>query len=122
MAEGNWFVHAGYTSVAAFEGLFLPLQPELVVGGGYRYPLTDEFLDHGFILLYRVHASDLLGRSGPIGDVRYRYSPREDFWFTHGLGHQPWHRRRGKAPLQNRPGHDRGPGAVHAAGVCVFGR
>ena len=40
MTQDNWFVHAGYTSVATFEGLFLPLQPEFVIGGGYRYPIT----------------------------------------------------------------------------------
>lgn len=43
MREANWFVHAGYTSVATFQGLFLPTQPELVIGGGYRHPLTDNF-------------------------------------------------------------------------------
>jgi hypothetical protein len=35
MRQGNWFFHGGYTSAAAFDGLFLPVQPELVVGGGY---------------------------------------------------------------------------------------
>ncbi len=86
MVDGNWFVHAGYTSVAAFEGLFLPLQPELVVGGGYRYPLTENSSITGSFYYIDVHASDLLGRSGPIGDLRYRYSPREDFWYTVDLG------------------------------------
>ncbi len=86
MEEGNWFVHAGYTSVAAFEGLFLPLQPELVVGGGYRYPITGNSSITGSFYYIDVHASDLLGRSGPIADLRYRYSPREDFWYTVDLG------------------------------------
>lgn len=86
MEDGNWFVHAGYTSVAAFEGYFLPLQPELVVGGGYRYPLTENSSITGSFYYIDVHASDLLGRSGPIGDLRYRYSPREDFWYTVDLG------------------------------------
>jgi hypothetical protein len=86
MSQGNWFVHAGYTSVAAFEGLFLPLQPELVVGGGYRYPLTQNSSLTGSFYYIDVHASDLLGRSGAIGDLRYKYSPREDFWFTADLG------------------------------------
>jgi hypothetical protein len=40
MRQDNWFVHAGYTTVATFQGLFLPTQPELVAGGRYRYPLT----------------------------------------------------------------------------------
>ena len=76
MEEGNWFVHAGYTSVASFEGLFLPLQPELIVGGGYRYPLTGNSSITASFYDIQVHASDLLGRSGTIGDLKYRYSPR----------------------------------------------
>lgn len=86
MRQDNWFVHAGYTSVATFDGLFLPAQPELVVGGGYRYPLTgNSSLTASF---YRVQtpASDLMGRSGNIGTIRYKYAPRETFWLTAEAG------------------------------------
>jgi hypothetical protein len=76
MLQDNWFVHAGYTSVATFEGLFLPTQPELVAGGGYRYPLTANSSITGSFYRMQIPASDLLGRSGSIGDVRYKYSPR----------------------------------------------
>ena len=86
MSQGNWFVHAGYTSVAAFEGLFLPLQPELVVGGGYRYPLSANSSITGSFYYIDVRASDLLGRSGAVGDLQYKYSPSEDFWYTVDLG------------------------------------
>ena len=86
MEQDNWFVHAGYTSVAAFEGMFLPLQPELIVGGGYRYPLTGNSSITASFYDIQVHASDRLGRSGTIGDLRYKYRPREDFWFTTDLG------------------------------------
>jgi hypothetical protein len=86
MFQDNWFVHAGYTGVATFEGLFLPVQPELVAGGGYRYPLTANSSITGSFYAVRVSASDQLGRSGSIGDVRYKYSPRETFWFTVDLG------------------------------------
>ncbi len=86
MEDGNWFVHAGYTSVASFEGLFLPLQPDLLWSGGYRYPLTDNSSITASFYDIQVHASDLLGRSGTIGDLKYRYSPREDFWFSTDLG------------------------------------
>jgi hypothetical protein len=86
MEEGNWFVHAGYTSVASFEGLFLPLQPELIVGGGYRYSLTDNSSITASFYDIRVRASDLVGRSGGVGDLKYKYSPREDFWFSTDLG------------------------------------
>jgi hypothetical protein len=86
ITEGNWFVHAGYTGVTTFEGLFLPIQPELVVGGGYRYALTENSSITGSFYQVRVPTSDLLGHSGSIGDVRYKYKPREGFWFTGDLG------------------------------------
>ena len=85
-AQDNWFVHAGYTSIATFEGLFLPTQPELVIGGGYRKTLTANSSLTGSFYQVRIPASDLLGHSGSIGDVRYKYAPRENFWFTADLG------------------------------------
>jgi hypothetical protein len=86
ITDDNWFVHAGYTSVATFEGLFLPVQPELVVGGGYRYAPTENSSITGSYYHFQIPASDLLGRSGNVGDLRYKYSPRENFWFTVDLG------------------------------------
>lgn len=80
MREGNWFVHAGYTSVATFQGLFLPTQPELVIGGGYRYPLTANSSITASFYDFRTSASDLVGHSGAIGAVSYRYSLNETFW------------------------------------------
>ncbi len=86
LRDGNWFGHVGYTSVETFDGLFLPVQPELVAGGGYRYPLTENSSLTGSFYQVQVHATDRLGRSGSIGDVRYQYKPREDFWFNADLG------------------------------------
>jgi len=86
MTQDNWFVHAGYTSVATFDSLFLPFQPELVAGGGYRYPLTTYSSLTGSLYDIRIPGSDQLGRSGIIGDLKYRYSPNKDFWFNADLG------------------------------------
>jgi hypothetical protein len=92
MRQANWFVHAGYTTVAAFQGLFLPTQPELVAGGGYRYPLTVNSSVTASFYHVRIPASDLIGHSGSVGTVSYKYSPRETFWFiadagiSHGAG------------------------------------
>jgi hypothetical protein len=86
MQADNWFVHAGYTSVATFEGLFLPTQPELVVGGGYRYSLTQNSSITASFYRLQVPASDPLGRSGNIGDIRYKYKPKESFWLAADLG------------------------------------
>ena len=90
--QGNWFVDAGYSSVATFDGLFLPLRPELVAGGGYRYPLTENSSLSGSFYQVAVPASDAQGHSGSIGDMRYEYDPMENFWFnadvgiSHGIG------------------------------------
>ena len=86
LRQDNWFVHTGYASVAIFEGLFLPTQAELVAGGGYVHPLTENSSLTGSFYRVQVPASDRLGRTGNIGDLRYRYSPWEDFWFTAELG------------------------------------
>jgi hypothetical protein len=86
LRDGNWFGHVGYTSVETFDGLFLPVQPEFVAGGGYRYPITENSSLTGSFYEVRVHSSDRLGRSGSIGDVRYQYKPRENFWFNADLG------------------------------------
>ncbi len=92
MRQDNWFVHAGYTTVAEFQGLFLPTQPELAVGGGYRYPLTvNSSITTSFYHL-QIPTSDLMGHSGDVGTVSYKYSPRETFWLvadagvSHGIG------------------------------------
>jgi hypothetical protein len=86
MRQGNWFVHAGYTTVATFQGLFLPTQPELVIGGGYRYPLTVNSSITASFYRVQVPASDLIGHSGNVGTLSYKYSPRETFWFTADAG------------------------------------
>jgi Carboxypeptidase regulatory-like domain len=92
MRQDNWFVHAGYTTVAAFQGLFLPTQPELVAGGGYRRALTANSSITASFYQVQIPASDLIGHSGSIGTVSYKYSPRETFWFianagiSHGAG------------------------------------
>jgi hypothetical protein len=86
MAEDNWFGHVGYTSVVTFDGLFLPIQPEFVAGGGYHYPLTGNSSITGSFYEVRVHDSDRVGHSGSIGDIRYKYNPRDNFWFTTDLG------------------------------------
>jgi hypothetical protein len=86
MRQDNWFVHAGYTTVAAFQGLFLPIQAELVAGGGYRDPLTANSSVTASFYHIQVPASDLIGHSGNVGAVSYKYSPRETLWFTTDLG------------------------------------
>ncbi len=86
MRQDNWFVHSGYTSVATFDGLFLPIQPELVAGGGYQHPLTVNSSLTASLYHVRTQASNPIGRSGTIGTMRYKYMPRETFWVTADAG------------------------------------
>lgn len=57
--EGDWFFHGGYTSMAPFDGLFLPILAEGLFGGGYRFP-AERALAPGPILLL---PDDALGES-----------------------------------------------------------
>lgn len=92
MQQDNWFLHTGYTTVALFQGLFLPTQPELVTGGGYRHPLTENSSLTASYYHIQIPASDLIGQSGDVGTVSYKYSPRDTLWFiadagiSHGIG------------------------------------
>ena len=80
--EGNWFLHAGYTSVASFEGLLLPAHPEEVVEAGYRYPLTKHSSLAASFYDFMVPTADRVGRSGTVGLLSYAYTPREGFQFN----------------------------------------
>jgi hypothetical protein len=92
MQQDNWFVHTGYTTVATFQGLFLPTQPELVLGGGYHYPLTANSSITASFYHFQIPTSEVLGHSGNVSTVSYEYSPRETFSLTadagisHGIG------------------------------------
>ena len=84
--KATGFSTAGYTSVATFDGLFLPVQPELVVGGGYSYPLTENSSITGSFYDIRIPSRIWKG-------VRERWAtcgtntvPSESFWFTADLG------------------------------------
>lgn len=77
--EGNWFLHAGYTSVASFDGLLLPTRAEGVVEAGYRRPLTPHSSLTGSLYDFMVPATDRVGRSGTVALLSYAYTPREGF-------------------------------------------
>ena len=84
--QDGWFLHAGYTSIASFEGLFLPTRPESVVEVGYRHALSADSSLSGSVYRFGVPASDSVGRSGYAGVVTYAKSRGENFKFTADLG------------------------------------
>jgi SdrD B-like domain/Pilus formation protein N terminal region len=80
--EGNWFFHAGYTSPAPFEGLFLPLRAEGVFGTGYRYQLSAHSrLIPSFYFLTMPTATHS-GNPGPILSLQYVYQPDDNLRFA----------------------------------------
>lgn len=94
MRQSNWFVHAGYTSVATFQGLFLPLQPEFVAGGGYLRRLTaNSSVTASFYRISRAGKALAGSSAHPAGVVAisYKYTPSDNFridadaGFSHGV-------------------------------------
>ena len=92
MRQDNWFLHADYSSVFAFQGLFLPTQPELAAGGGYRHSLTESSSVVASYYHFQIPASDTIGHSGDVATLSYRYIPSDKFWLiaeagiSHGIG------------------------------------
>lgn len=84
--EDGWFVHAGFTSIEAFEGLFLPIRSEGMFEGGYSYQIGEHDSLTGAVTYFDVPRTQLMGRSGAMGRLAYEYKPREGFRFSADLG------------------------------------
>ena len=84
--QDNWFLHAGYTSMATFDGLFLPTAAEVMIEGGYRYSLTEHSSLTGSLYDFSVPSSDRIGRSGMVGLLTYKYTPSDNLVFSAELG------------------------------------
>jgi hypothetical protein len=85
-SQGGWFLHAGYTSTAAFDGLFLPTKAEDAIEGGYKYALTEHSSLTGSYYYFKVPSTDLVGRSGSVGLLTYAYNLGENLHFSADLG------------------------------------
>jgi hypothetical protein len=64
--EGNWFFHAGYTSPAEFQNIFLPTLAEGVFGGGYRFFVTPTSSLTTSVYKLTVPGQDQTGTAGMI--------------------------------------------------------
>jgi hypothetical protein len=84
--QDGWFFHAGYTSVASFDGLFLPARAEGVIEAGYRRKLSPHSSVTGSFYHFSVPPSDLVGRSGTVVLLTYAYSPSENLHLSADLG------------------------------------
>lgn len=117
--EGDWYLHAGYTSVASFEGLLLPTRPEEVIEAGYRRRLTAHSSLAGTFYDFFVPASDKVGRSGTVALLSYAYTPREGFHINVETG---WSRgAAASARLEYRGNRDNLRGSIRYAPATFAG-
>ncbi|QOY86573.1 carboxypeptidase regulatory-like domain-containing protein [Paludibaculum fermentans] len=84
--QDGWLLHAGYTSVASFEGLFLPTRAEGVVEVGYRRPLTEHSSLTASFNHFSVPSTDMVGRTGSVGVATYDYSSGETLRVSADVG------------------------------------
>lgn len=85
--EGDWFVHAGYTSPQSFENIFLPSQREGVYGMGYRLRLTPHSLLTPSVYYLTAPGYIQSARSGSISSLLYTYRPSDDFQVAAEIGY-----------------------------------
>jgi hypothetical protein len=85
--EGNWIFHGGYTSPAAFEGIFLPIRPEGAFGIGYRYKLTIHSSLTPSVYYLTMPSTNHAGNPGTIASLLYSYNPSDTFHLAAEIGH-----------------------------------
>ena len=72
----RWIVHAGYVSLATFQGFILPIHAEETAGISYAIPLTtNSRLTSNFYYFFAAPNSLTTGNSGAIGSLLYEYKP-----------------------------------------------
>ncbi len=72
--DGSWTVHAGYSSLSAFQNLFLPSDREVVLGASYERRLTGQSRVAGNLYGYPARHDRLSGIPGGVaGSMLYEY-------------------------------------------------
>jgi len=85
--KGPFELHAGYTSVATFQNLFLPTQRETVWGGGYRFALgKSSSITPSLYFFSGAPLGSRGGREGAVGSLLYQYRPTDQFHLLAELG------------------------------------
>lgn len=87
--DDHWRLHAGYTAYATYQSLLIPIDRELVAGGGYALRVGDRSRWTPSIFAYR----DRTGRKGGnVLSMLYEYrdgerlTSRAELGFSHGFG------------------------------------
>lgn len=71
--EGDWQFHAGFTSIAIFEGVFLSTDPEYVAGLSRTFSLHDYgSLEGGFFYFKNPSNQLAVASNGGLGSLTYR--------------------------------------------------
>jgi hypothetical protein len=85
--EGRWIFHGGFSSISTFQNLFLPIEREALVGGGYRQPVGSHGgITTSFYALPLRSTLSAISRTGVIGSLMYEYKPREELSVLGELG------------------------------------
>ena len=84
--EGDWFFHGGYTSMAPFDGLFLPILAEGLFGGGYRYQLSQHSRLVPSFYYLTMPSGNHAGNPGAILSLLYTYQPSDNLHFAGEIG------------------------------------
>lgn len=70
----RWLFHAGYASLATFDGFIFPVQPEEVVGAGYVLPLSSySRLTANAYYFFASDQADTTARPGAVPSLVYEY-------------------------------------------------
>jgi hypothetical protein len=85
--QGPWEFHAGVTSIATFQGLFLATDPEKLAGISRRFSLNKTSSIFGNLYYFSNPASTRpAAKDGAMGSVAYEYRPTENLYVLSELG------------------------------------
>jgi hypothetical protein len=91
--DGGWFFHFGYTSLSAFQNLFLPTGRQLATGGGYKFSLgAHAKLTPSLFYLGNVNNGLGTAQAGGIGSLLFEDKPSDalsysaEIGVSHGVG------------------------------------
>ncbi|MGA3327594.1 MAG: carboxypeptidase regulatory-like domain-containing protein [Terriglobia bacterium] len=85
--DGGWFYHFGYTSLSAFQNLFLPTGRQLATGGGYKFSLGGHAkLTPSLFYLGNVNNGLGIAQPGGIGSLLFEDKPSDALSYSAELG------------------------------------
>jgi len=91
LIDGNWRLHAGYTSNALYDSVFIPTRRELVFGGAYVWQVTPRSRLMPSLFAYPT-AHPEVGQRGGVASLTWDYAngdfmhAQTELGVSHGIG------------------------------------